>query len=383
MVIKELSIAMSCLKLKSCAVILTIPCIYLLSEILFLFATAHAGAEVFKVRDVRVDITSETAAKARNLALREGQARAFSVLLKRLTLSKDLHRIPNLENKEITEYVRDLEINDEKNSSVRYLANLEIRFKVDLVRSLLVDFDIPFSETMSEPLLILPIYQKSKLGTLWDGPNLWREAWENYDGGKGLVPLLHPAGDLRDIGIIDVDNALRGNKQSLGEISTVYKTTSVAVVHAVFNEGLSRNQNSLQVFLSIHRAQDRFLSAPLNFVQSSSESEREFLNRVVLRIIESINDDWKEANIFDLSQQNILAITIPVTGLNDWLKIQRKLATVFLITGLDMVLLSLDEIRVNIHYVGKMRQLNTALRQIDLNLKKEDSELVLYLSEKK
>ena len=38
-------------------------------------------------------------------------------------------------------------INDEKNSSVRYLANLEIRFKVDLVRSLLVDFDIPFSET--------------------------------------------------------------------------------------------------------------------------------------------------------------------------------------------------------------------------------------------
>ena len=77
----------------------------------------------------------------------------------------------------------------------------------------------------------------------------------------------------------------------------------------------------------------------------------------------------KEANIFDLSQQNILAITIPVTGLSDWLKIQRKLATVFLITGLDIVLLSLDEIRVNIHYVGKMRQLNTALRQFDLNLK--------------
>ena len=46
-----------------------------------------------------------------------------------------------------------------------------------------------------------------------------------------------------------------------------------------------------------------------------------------------------------------------------------------------MVLLSLDEVRINLHYVGQTEQLTGALAQAELTLVNEDGEWVLYLAD--
>ena len=51
-----------------------------------------------------------------------------------------------------------------------------------------------------------------------------------------------------------------------------------------------------------------------------------------------------------------------------------------MVLDLEIVLMSLDEVRVNLHYVGTVAQLQTALGQSDLALVQEDNEWVLYPS---
>ena len=46
-----------------------------------------------------------------------------------------------------------------------------------------------------------------------------------------------------------------------------------------------------------------------------------------------------------------------------------------------LVLLALDEVRVNLHYVGEPEQLRVALGQVDLSMVQEEGEWVIYLAD--
>ncbi|MCH8835833.1 MAG: DUF2066 domain-containing protein, partial [Proteobacteria bacterium] len=165
-------------------------------------AARAQAIDVFEVMGVDVDVTAETAAAARGEALVDGERRAFRRLLERLTLLADRDRLPEFSRDEITAYVKDFSIAEEKASAVRYLATLNFRFKAEDVRRLLIDYALPFAETASKPLLVLPVYQAAGALLLWDDPNPWRDAWAARPTVDGLVPLMLPLGDLSDIAAI-------------------------------------------------------------------------------------------------------------------------------------------------------------------------------------
>ena len=119
---------------------------------------------VFEVRDVAVDVTAASTNAAREKALALGERMAFARLLDRLTMRVDQSRLPDFSASEIAAYVQDFEVAEEKASAVRYLARLNFRFKAEDVRNFLIDRTIPFAETSSKPVLVLPVYQAA--GTL-------------------------------------------------------------------------------------------------------------------------------------------------------------------------------------------------------------------------
>ena len=83
--------------------------------------------DVFTVRDVAVDATDQTAAAARIKALADGQRRALRQVFERIVLTEDLARQPRLADRQIEALVQALEVNKERTSSVRYLAELTVR----------------------------------------------------------------------------------------------------------------------------------------------------------------------------------------------------------------------------------------------------------------
>ncbi|MCG8512142.1 MAG: hypothetical protein MI741_23240, partial [Rhodospirillales bacterium] len=78
-----------------------------------------ATPDVYEVAGVAVDVTSETAASARDKALADGHEQAFRRLLLRLTLKQDHDRFPQFKADEIAPYVQDFSVAKEKASATR------------------------------------------------------------------------------------------------------------------------------------------------------------------------------------------------------------------------------------------------------------------------
>ncbi len=340
-----------------------------------------ALADVFEVKDIVVDVTDESATLARKKALEQGSSAAFQKLLERLTLLRDRPRLPRLEQAEISSFVRDFGVSDEKTASKRYLARLSYRFKPQAIRDLLTDFNLEFAETQSKPVLVLPVYQAAGTIALWDDPNPWRDAWANVTEAEGLVPLKRAQGDLADVASIGAEQALQGDRERLQDIADRYQTGAVIVANGQLGFDGTINRQRLDVYVTRYGNDPEPLTEELSYQQGEQESLAQLLTRAAFEVSDFIENQWKELNLLKLDRPNIAAVAVPITGLSDWLSVKERFKSVALVRRAELVLLSLDEARVNLHYVGEPEQLRVSLGQADLTMVQEDGEWVVYLSD--
>ena len=194
---------------------------------------------VYSVRGIKVDANAATAAAAQKIALAQGQIIATEQLLKRITPLDRHADLPTMDNAYVVNLVQSMEVSSEKRSSTRYLAELVINFRRSAVRRLLRNLAIPFSETMSKPVLILPVLERAGAANLWDDPNPWRDAWRGLDNKNRFVPLIVPEGGLHDMGSISVDQAVNADESRLAAIAARYKVGTVIIVHAIQQRNLA------------------------------------------------------------------------------------------------------------------------------------------------
>lgn len=166
-----------------------ISCFYLFVAVLLAsISPSHAQArDVFSVRGVAVDARAADEFAAKSSGIARAQHDALRMLFERLTLSDDHDRLPQLDDPAVTRLLRDFSVDREKFGGGRYVASLTVRFKADGVRKALRDADIPFAETVSRPVLVLPVFQTAGSTILWDDANPWFSAWSREGDRKSVV----------------------------------------------------------------------------------------------------------------------------------------------------------------------------------------------------
>lgn len=338
-------------------------------------STAHAN--VFNVDNVNVDVKADTASEARRLALAEAERKAFYILIRRLTLNADEERIPELSPQEITSYVRDFSVAEEKTSAVRYLARLNYRFKPDEVRGLLRAYNVPFAETPSRPMLVLAVYEVGAKAELWGEPNPWRAAWGTLNSRDGLVPVIVPLGDLTDISTIGAPDALAGDQIRLETIASRYSAASAIVAHN--NITIDPTSGAQVATITLIRPDD---PVPLDaqtatYQQRPDEDIQAFMGRLAMATHQRIENLWKQRNLISQDDAGIVAITVPITGLQDWLAVKKQLGRVGIVRRIEIVLISKEQVRLNLFYVGGLDQLNTALEQNNLSMLQEAGDWIV------
>ncbi len=327
--------------------------------------------DVYEVRNITVDITADTASKAREQALADGQTRAFQKLLERLTLRIEHGGLPKLTSDEIAPFVSDFSVEGEKTSAVRYLATLTFRFKNKEVRKLLNDFGFSFAETVSKPVLVLPVFQNAGALILWDDPNPWRDAWAGREKRLGLVPTLMPLGDLKDIGAIGAEQAMDGDQQRLNAIAKRYGASDTLVVFGVLRLDAAKGRRVLDVYFTRHGSHLREQTEVVGFTQNKDETVEILLARAARELTYIVEDNWKRDNILQFERSGEISAVVPITGLKDWLEVKSRLGNVAVIRSTDMVLMSQTEVRITLHFLGETAQLTLALEQADLKLNNE------------
>jgi hypothetical protein len=359
---------------------LTMLRIALAGAILALGLAPVRAASVFDVAGVAVDVTADTAAQARERALAEGERVAFRRLLERLTLRSDHSRLPNPPRAEIGNYLQDFSVADEKTSPVRYLAKLTFRFKAEEIRRLLDQVGIPFAETMSKPVLVLPVYQSAGALLLWDDPNPWRSAWSQVTVREGLVPLVLAAGDLQDVAAIGAEQAAAADESRLAAIAGRYGTTDTVVAVATMGYQPQQSVPYVRVFVSRHGPTAPKGRTEIEIIALAGENTGRLLQRAATETTRLIEDGWKRENLLSLGRASVAAVSVPIGSLADWLAVRKKLGEVSVVRRAEVILMSRAEVRLALHFIGEVDQLALALGQADLHLLREGDLWVLTSS---
>lgn len=342
---------------------------------------AQGSDDVFEVKGVKVDVTADSVAVARDRALEEGEDRALQTLLRRLTLQAYHDRLPKLSAAQRAALVLDFSVAEEKASSVRYLATLNYRFKPDAVRTLLRDAQIPFAETRSKPVLLLPVYQAAGALLLWDDPNPWAQAWGKVDSREGLVPVVLPQGDLKDIATIGAQQALDGDGQRLGAIAKRYGTGDTLVAEGVLGVDSQTGLPDLDVFVTRYGTASQEQTIVRTFSSQVGESVDDLLARSARQIMLQVEDNWKQDNLLQFTKPAVISAIVPISNLASWVDIQRRLREVAVVRRVDITSLSTREARVDLNFIGDTDQLALSLKQADLILWQEGG--IWYLSARK
>ena len=322
--------------------------------------------DIFSVSGVHVDESAETAAAARDQALAIGQRKAFDEVVARLTLPEDRRGLGTPNQNDINNMVRDFGVSNEKTSSVRYIADMTVRFKENELRNYLRFRDIPFAELQSKPVIIVPVYHSGGYTSLWDDPNPWRDIWSRNFASGGLVPVKAPIGDLQDIGIVSAEQAENGAIDRLNELPRRYGA-NVAVVASATVRG-ETGAETVDVTATRYDAG----GAPQIFGVTETTQPGESLNETLVHaakgVQDQLSDGWKRANLINYGTGGQLMVFIPITGLDDWAKIEERIIGSPVVRNSRVVAMSRREVQIAVDYVGSTDQLRTALAQQNLSL---------------
>lgn len=330
-----------------------------------------ADDELFTIEGISVDQSAKTAAEARDLALTSGYLEAFRQLVARLVPYDRLSLVPKLELPVLTALVRDFEVSGEKSSEVRYLAKLRMRFDRKAVRKVLREGKVPYAETQSKPMLVLPLMSRAGVTLLWDRPNTWLKAWAKLPPRRGLVPMTVPRGGLRDLSVISAAQAARGDKGRLKAIARRYRTAAVMVVTA--------RPNSRMVVVTVRRsddAQNRMWETKIS--RRGSETPDELMRRAASETAAFIQEQWKNENLLRFDQENQLSVIVPLEELSQWVAVRRRVEDIAFVSKTQLVGISRSEAKILVSYVGAADQLKIAMAQKDMRLARENDSWFLY-----
>src|SRR5438067_7640102 len=153
----------------------------------FAFAAPAPSPDLFTVRGVKVEASAESAISARDMAMAQGRAAAWTRLFRRLTATANWRNQPRLDEAGLERLIRGFEVANERRSTTRYLGDVTFHFNPVAVRALLRQSSIAYTETRSTPVLVIPVVA-GKSG--FDPGSSWAAAWKDPSLQEGLVPFV-------------------------------------------------------------------------------------------------------------------------------------------------------------------------------------------------
>ncbi len=320
----------------------------------------------YTVTPIEVDQRALDELAAKQEATLTGQRQALETLIERITLAADRDKLPEINAGVVRTTIRDYTVDEEKYGGGRYIAKLTVRFHKKAVRDWLQGANIPFSETVSRPVLVLPVYQAAGATFLWDASNPWLAAWRDLPQGDRLMPLLVPEGNFSDISIINARQALRGEDASLAAIARKYRAKQVLVIQARHRRGLRKRPDTISASV-LHYAPVTKIAMPTRKIPADSELGPA-LYEIADALATHLSDDWKQRTLIALNKESNILLRIPLNSLSSWVSLRAQLESLPPVVALTVDSLSTSEAQVRLRHAGELAALKQAMIQLGITI---------------
>lgn len=337
---------------------------------------ARAQDPLFTIEGVKVDVTAESAAAAREQAFAKAEQEAFTMLAQRLLPEGALATFTPPDSETISNMVQDFEITEERLSPVRYMGTYTFRFRNEDVQRFFAVKGTAYTAVRSRPVLVLPFYQWGSRLVLWAGDNPWLAAWGRAQGQRGLVPVTVPIGDAQDVIDIADNQALTYDESSMNSLLQRYDAGEalIAIATPVWPETVANVTGDMvprELAVALYRAGltgPQFVTT-LTIAPQDGEMLPAFYERAAGEVQKTLQQDWKERTVAAPQESSSsLQARVRISSMADWVETQRALGRVQGVENIRVIRLSPQEARIELTYRGTEERLRLALEQAQITL---------------
>lgn len=344
--------------------------IYLLLVSMFAIPSmAAAGNGSLYSVDVYVDVTEDSAALAKEKAMIQANRTAFNTVARRITTQEGLDQLTALDNEQILNFIKEVSINSEKASNVRYIANLKVIVNDEILRQYMDEKNIPPAIITASKVLIIPTFREFKTDTpmLWEANNLWRKIWEEESKNKDdIIEFISIPANGSNYASLDAKKALNLDNTAMEQISFNNDTRDIFVTDAVYNgiEGIS---------ITVHSYQD----GTVETVEVYGERSPQLLLDAISEVKKSIENRLKKQSVIESNQKNEIEALYNYESMSDWINVEKALKEVNGIDSVKMIAMSSGRVQFKINFSGAIDKLMLKLNEHFFALKMQGDFYIL------
>jgi hypothetical protein len=163
------------------------------------------SASTFEITGVEVDVSAETADKARLEGWRQAQQKGWAALWAK-TNGRPIDQAPGLTDSALNGMVAGIVVEQEQIGPKRYIATLGVLFDRARTGQLL---GVSGSVRRSAPVLVIPVMLTGSSFQTFESRNEWQRAWARYRTGNSPVDYVRPTGSGIDPLLLNVSQTRR------------------------------------------------------------------------------------------------------------------------------------------------------------------------------
>lgn len=339
-----------------------------------------APSPAFTVTGVKVDVTADSAAAAREQAFAQAQQQAFRELADRLLPENEAASFKIPDDATISTLINDFEITEERLSAVQYVGTYTFRFNEKAVQNFFGVSGVSYADVSSQPVLILPYYQWGSRTVLWGPENPWLAAWARAEERPGLLPVVVPIGDVQDVADMGDSNALTYDPASLARITDRYGASETLVLIATPAWGADQPETQVpaEMRLMLYRTANGTPEMVQDFTVASQPADQPeaLFDRAVEESQKMLQQDWKNKTLISNNPDSTIRARVRFTSMREWVETQQKLRRISGITDIKLLSLKPDQADIELLYRGNEERLQLALQQHSITLARPSANFI-------
>lgn len=329
---------------------------------------AYVNDEIYTVSDVKVDVKAGSAVEAQKEAIRQAHKKAFEMLVERLVPEEERSSLSDVTPDEIERFVDGYEVNNQKQSNVRFIASMTFYFQEKAVRNFLGGHTVRAVQVSKPPMVIVPVLIDHGAITLWGDENPWLHAWTRRERISAVVPIEVPIGDLRDISTIDGMQVISGQVAPLNDLARRYGAAGAVV--AILKRDSRDPMASMALEMSILDLDGSL--TPLTdqpYTTAVAPADQQF-DQAINMVVKKLETYTHQGNAPGMaaSVEQELTVRIPFQSPQMWMSIQKTLKFSGAVREFSLKSLSRSEALVSLKYKGTPASLGSALGAQGLQL---------------
>ena len=322
--------------------------IRIISTFLFicLALNGHAWAQsacrnpVFGVSGIAIDKTAATANEAQQSALQSAHQEAFAIVLERLLLNP-------VEDSSLwvpEQFVELVHIRTENSLPGRYIAEIDICFSPQALRSLFTENSWEWAELNSPLVLIMPVYADGAGTRAWQNAHPWIERWRNTaQTAQGLFQFTLLEQSLQNERQLRAEKILNADSDILQRAASRAKAEQILWASAFITLVEDEPQLSMQALL-FDKTGTQLANVSQTVLQGRSEITAVAFDDFIAKTIKRLETGWQKANVRRQGIDNQMTVRVRFTDHQDWIEKQVALSNLPAIDKLSTLMISYETV---------------------------------------